>query len=80
MKKTIAVLVLLISGFSGFSQKFGYVDTKFVLERMPGYIAAQKEVDQLSEKWQKELEVMYKGIEQKYNDLRAKNPFCLLTC
>ena len=74
MKKTIAVLVLLISGFSGFSQKFGYVDTKFVLERMPGYIAAQKEVDQLSEKWQKELEVMYKGIEQKYNDLRAEEP------
>ena len=74
MKKIIAVLILLISGISGFSQKFGYVDTKYVLERMPGYIAAQKEVDQLSEKWQKELEVLYKGIEQKYNDLRAEEP------
>ena len=74
MKRIWIILLLSIAASGVFSQKFGYVDTQYVLTRMTGYQAAQKEIDQVSDKWQKELEDMYKVIEQKYNDLRAEEP------
>ena len=57
MKRLFFTLVfaILATGIAN-AQKFGYVDTQYVLERMAGYQAAQKEIEQMSEKWQKELE------------------------
>ncbi len=55
-----------------FAQKIGYVDTKFVLSKMPEYREAQAEIDKLSKDWQKEIETMHKIIESKYRELKAE--------
>ena len=48
------------------SQKYAFIDTKYILSQMPEYTTAQKEIDDMAEKWQKEIEQQYNEIEQKY--------------
>ena len=43
------------------AQKFGYIDSDFILGKMPDYKKAQDEIDQLSVGWQKEVEEMQKA-------------------
>lgn len=65
MKKTLAVLALLLT-FSVVSvaQKFGYVDSKYILSHVPEYQEAQKQINTLSNQWQKDIETKYETIEK----------------
>jgi outer membrane protein len=73
MKRFIGVFILAVSlATLGHAQKFGYVDTEFILGKMEEYKAAKTEIDQLSQKWQKELEVLYADIEKMYKDYQAE--------
>jgi len=55
-----------------YAQRFGYVDTDFVLNKMPEYKKAQSEINQLSEGWEKEIQDMAKKIEAMYSSLQAE--------
>ena len=55
-----------------FGQKFGYVDTDYILSRMPEYKEAQSEIDKLSMGWQEEVQGMSKEIESLYDALQAE--------
>lgn len=54
------------------AQRFGYVDTDFVLNKMPDYKKAQDEINQLSDAWEKEIQDMAKKIEAMYNAFQAE--------
>ena len=54
------------------SQKYAFIDTKYILSQMPEYTTAQKEIDDMAEKWQKEIEQQYNKIEQKYKAYQAE--------
>ena len=73
MKKITLTLLASIFALASFAQKYAYVDTDYILKNIPEYIAAQKTIDDLSEKYQKELEAK-KNIS--YTKLR--NYYCLL--
>jgi outer membrane protein len=47
-----------------YAQKFGYIDSKFILNKMPEYKAAQGEISSQSQKWQKEIEDMRTEVEK----------------
>jgi len=67
MKKYFVLLTLLgFISMSSFSQKYAFIDTKYILSQMPEYTDAQKEIDDLAEKWQKDIEKKYNEIEGKY--------------
>jgi outer membrane protein len=72
MKKIAFVLILLMGGLAAQAQKVAYVDIKKILNSMDEYKAAKAEVDQLSAKWQKELEAKYASIEKLYSELAAE--------
>lgn len=70
MKKIF--LLAFLMGFSviSFSQKFAIIDTRYILDKMPDYKAAQKQLDDIAAGWQKdidgkqtELDNMYKAYE-----------------
>lgn len=67
MKKILS-LVLLTCGISiaAFSQKFGYVDTEYILNNIPEYTDAQTQIDDLSVQWQKEIEAKFAEIDKLY--------------
>jgi outer membrane protein len=73
MKKLLfLILAITLSAQVSFAQKFGYVDSEFILSKMPAYTAAQKEVDKLSESWQKDIESRYKEIDKMYKSYQAE--------
>ena len=63
---------LLLLTVAGYSQKFGYIDTDYVLSKMPDYGKVQSELDKLSLDWQEEIREMYKEIESMYSALKAE--------
>ncbi|MFZ1806625.1 MAG: OmpH family outer membrane protein [Cyclobacteriaceae bacterium] len=73
MRPTLLILALFVSGLNfANAQKFGYVDTDFILSKIPDYRKAQDEIDRLSAAWQKEIEEMQKGVEGMYNAFEAE--------
>ena len=54
------------------AQRFGYIDTDFILNKMPEYKKAQDEINRLSDLWQKEIQGMSKSIETLYSSLQAE--------
>lgn len=72
MKKVLFLIFSVALSVQGFTQKFGYVDTNFILSKIPEYREAQQELNQLSLAWQDEIQEMYKEIEGMYAELQAE--------
>ncbi|MDB4051978.1 OmpH family outer membrane protein [Flavobacteriales bacterium] len=72
MKKITLTLLASIFALASFAQKYAYVDTDYILKNIPEYIAAQKTIDDLSEKYQKELEAKKAMINKKYQLYQAE--------
>jgi outer membrane protein len=74
MKKIIltVIAVIALAGITS-AQKYGFIDSGYVLENIPSYRAAQEQLNQLSGQYQKELETMHAEIEQMYQDFQAES-------
>src|SRR5579871_1230657 len=57
--------------FSAYAQRFAYVDSQYILSKIPEYRTAQDELNQLSIQWQKEIEAKYSEIDQLYKAYKA---------
>ncbi len=55
MKNSIVIFIFLISA-SMFGQRFGYVDTDYVLNSLPQYADAQQRLDMQANNWATEIE------------------------
>jgi len=74
MKKLILTTAILISiVFASQAQKFGFIDSEYIMDNIPAYTAAQEQLNQLSSQYQKELESMHAEIEQMYQDFQAES-------
>jgi len=63
MMKKICMLLLLSSiTIFGYAQKYAYVDTEYILSKIPEYETAQKKLDASSIEWQNEIETRYEEI------------------
>jgi outer membrane protein len=51
---------------SGLAQRFAYVDSEYILNSIPSYVAAQDQLDKLAEGWQSEIEASYQKVEALY--------------
>jgi len=71
MKKLLVSLFIAGLFFSGSAQRFAYVDSQYILSRIPEYKSAQDELNQLSLQWQKEIEAKYSEIDQLYKAYKA---------
>jgi len=56
--------LLLLGSTTASAQKFAYVDSKYILSHMPEYMAAQREINDLSSEWQSQVEQKYNTIDQ----------------
>ena len=72
MKRIIFLSMMLLS-FAGLrAQKFGYVDTEYILKKVPAYKSAQDQLDKLSAQYQKEVEIKYKTVEDLFNKYKSE--------
>lgn len=73
MRVYFITIFFLIFGLNFVSaQRFGYIDTDFILNKMPEYKKAQGEIDELSAAWEKEVQDMAKKIEAMYSAYQAE--------
>ena len=54
------------------AQRYGIVDTKYILDKMPEYKEAQKKLDQFSIQWQKEIDDKQALLDKMYKDFDAE--------
>lgn len=66
------VMAFLFFGTGIYAQKFAYVDSKYILSHMPEYVAAQKQINELSSEWQAQVEQKYAAIEQLEKSFQAE--------
>lgn len=73
MRVYLITIIFLIFGLNFVqAQRFGYIDTDYILNKMPEYKKAQDEIAQLSSAWEKEIQEMAKKIEAMYSALQAE--------
>lgn len=70
-------IVLVTAGFMLFAlgaaaQRYAIIDTKYILEKMPEYRDAQKQLDDLAAGWQKEIDGMQQELDRMYKDFDAE--------
>lgn len=66
MKNLLFLAVLLFgTTFVSFGQKYAYIDSEYILGKMPEYQSAKEELDKYATRWQKEIEQMYAEIDKK---------------
>lgn len=65
-KKLFMAFLLVFSSLMGISQtaKYAYVDTEFILGKLPEYEEAQKKLNEMSEGWEKESKEKYSEVEK----------------
>ncbi|NVK50351.1 MAG: OmpH family outer membrane protein [Cyclobacteriaceae bacterium] len=75
MKRFLTIALLL--GFSLISsqlkaQKFGYIDSEYILNKHPDYKIVQQELEKLSNAWKKEAQDLDAEIKEMYVQLKAE--------
>ena len=61
----------LFAGNAAQAQKFAYVDTEYILGSIPEYKIAQTQIEDLSAKWQKDIETRFAEIDKLYKTYEA---------
>jgi outer membrane protein len=75
MRKLASLLFIslfLLCGIDANAQRFGYIDSGFILQKMPAYKNAQEEAEKLSQGWQKEMENMRAELEKLQKSYQAE--------
>jgi outer membrane protein len=73
MQKALMVACFLVlTTMAVQAQRYGIVDTKYILEKIPDYKEAQKKLDQFSLQWQKEIDDKQAVLDKMYRDFEAE--------
>ncbi len=76
MKRITIILALVLACASAaMAQKFALVDMDYILKNVPQYEMANEQLNQLSQRWQKEVEALSKEAETMYNSYLADKVF-----
>ena len=69
MKIKVIFIFLVLFSLSSQAQKFGYIDTEYIMNKMPEYKKATESLNQITDKWTKEVQTKNEELEkmkQKY--------------
>jgi outer membrane protein len=74
MMKKIALLASFAFIFisTSFAQRYAIIDTKYILEKLPDYKAAQQKLNQFSEQWQLEIDKKADSLDKMRKNFEAE--------
>ena len=76
MKKiAVVLLVAVASVLAASAQKFALVDMEYIFKNVPAYEMANEQLNQLSQRWQKEVEAVGKEAETMYQNYLSDKVF-----
>ena len=68
MMKYIFIMILIFGTTFANSQSYAYIDSDYILSKIPEYVEAKDKLDKLAERWTKEIEDRYTAIKKKKNN------------
>ena len=73
MKKLWLIAVFLAGTFTvAHAQRYAVIDSHYILEKMPDYDRAQKQLDSIAKQWQKEIDQKFQAVDQMYRQFDAE--------
>lgn len=76
MKKlALLLLIALCTSFSASAQKFALVDMEYILSNIPAYERANEQLNQVSKKWQAEVEALNTEASTMYKNYQNEMVF-----
>lgn len=76
MKKIFITLLMAVGiAIGSQAQKFALVDMEYILKNIPSYEMANEQLNQLSLRWQKELDALYQEADQMYKNYISEKVF-----
>lgn len=72
MKKLLFIALFAGLGLTGFAQKYAVIDTRYILDKMPEYKEAQKQLDEVAAGWQKDIDSKQAELDKMYKDYEAE--------
>lgn len=75
MKKILIAMLMLLGGSGIWAQKFALVDLEYILKNIPAYERANEQLNQVSKKWQAEVEALTTEAETLYKNYQSEAVF-----
>lgn len=76
MKKIIFTLLIAIAGtMAASAQKFALIDMDYILKNIPNYEMANEQLNQVSQRWEKEVNELSKEAETMYKNYQSEMVF-----
>ena len=76
MKRMMIFSCLLwLCAFAGMAQKFALIDMEYILKNVPSYEMANEQLNQVSQRWQREVDDLAKEAEAMYKNYQSEMVF-----
>ncbi len=73
MKKiSLIVFGMMLLGAAANAQKYAIIDTRYILDKMPDYTQAQKQLDGIAADWQKDIDGKQTNLDKMYKEYEAE--------
>lgn len=75
MRPVVILMVVFMTSLMGNSlkaQNFAYVDTDYILNKLPSYRSAKKRLDDIAQKWRKEIQSKVDEVDKMYKEYQAE--------
>ncbi len=76
MKRIVLILIAVVScAMAANAQKFALVDMEYILKNVPSYEMANEQLNQVSQRWQREVDDLAKEAEAMYKNYQSEMVF-----
>ena len=72
MMKYIFMLLFIFGTTFVNSQSYAYIDSDYIMSKIPEYVEAKDKLDKLAERWTKQIEDRYVAIKKKKNNFERE--------
>lgn len=74
MKKLFLILMVMLSA-NAMAQKFALIDMEYILKNVPAYERANEQLNQVSKKWQAEVDALTQEAQTMYKNYQSEAVF-----
>ena len=75
MRKVFVMMAMMLSAVAASAQKFALVDMEYILKNIPAYERANEQLNQVSKKWQAEVEALSTEAQTMYKNYQNEVVF-----
>lgn len=76
MKKICLIFALVLGSLSmGHAQKYALIDMEYILKNIPSYEMANEQLNQVSKRWQNEVEAIMQEVQNMYKNYQSELVF-----